>query len=148
MKKHLFVFALLGFGAVPALAGQQCSPQTTRGFWAATCDGYLAPAPGQPLQPTRLLATCTSSRTAFWDCEGTVNVGGQILPQVLHGQAINDENCTGTITYTQTIFSQPAPDLNIRYVILDDGDTIKGLPVDSGQVLSCVLNRIGKHEAH
>ena len=119
MKKHLFVFAFLGFAALPALAGQQCSPHTTRGFWVAACDGYLAPAPGAPLQPTRLLATCTSSRTAFWDCEGTVNVGGQILPQVLHGQANNNPDCTGTITYTQTIFGQPAPDLNIRYVILD-----------------------------
>ena len=69
-------------------------------------------------------------------------MAGQILPQALQGQANNEPNCTGTITYKQTIFGQPAPDLNIRYVILDNGDSIKGLPIDSGQVLSCVLNRI------
>jgi hypothetical protein len=148
MRKDLFVLAVLGFAAVPALAAPQCTPHTTRGFWAATCDGYLSPAPAAALQPARLLATCTSSRTAFWDCEGTVNLGGQILAQELHGQAINNENCTGTITYAQTIFGQPAPDLNIRFVVLDQGDTIKGLPIDPGQVLSCVLNRISKDEVH
>jgi hypothetical protein len=148
MRKDLFVLAVLGCGALPVLAGPQCTAHTTRGFWAATCDGYLAPAPGASLQPARLLSTCTTSRSAFWDCEGTVNVGGQILPQELHGQAFNNENCTGTITYIQTIFGQPAPDLNIRYVILDGGDTIKGLPIDPGQVLSCVLNRISRHEGH
>ena len=115
MKKIAFVLVPLCFVALPALAGQHCSPQTTRGSWAYTCDGYLA---------------------------------GQILPQTLHGQANNNENCTGTITYTQTIFGQPAPDLNIRYVILDYGDTIKGLPVDQGQVLSCVLNRMSNSDGH
>ena len=44
--------------------------------------------------------------------------------------------------YRAAIFGQPAPDLNIRYVILDNGDSIKGLPIDSGQILSCVLNHI------
>ena len=148
MRKIAFILVPLCFVALPALAGQNCSPQTTRGFWAYTCDGYLAPAPAAPLQPARILGTCNASKTAFWECEGSVNLAGQILPQTLHGQANNNENCTGTITYTQTIFGQPAPDLNIRYVILDNGDTIKGLPVDQGQVLSCVLNRMSNSDGH
>jgi len=64
-----------------------------------------------------------------------VNLGGTILEQALDGQANNNADCTGTITYTQTIFGQPAPDLNIRYVIWDQGDRISGLPVDAGSVL-------------
>jgi hypothetical protein len=146
MRTSPFLIAVLGLAALPAVAQQQCSPQTTRGFWVYTCDGYLTPPPPAPaeLLPSRILGTCTASKTALWDCTGTVNLGGQILDQAqaLHGQAYNNADCTGTITYSQTIFGQPAPDLNIRYVILDNGNTIKGLPIDSGQVLSCVLNRL------
>ena len=142
MRRTLITFAILSTVALPVLAEPSCKAKTTQGFWAYTCDGYLAPAQGAPLQPTRILGTCNASATAYWTCEGSVNVAGQILPQALQGQANNEPNCTGTITYKQTIFGQPAPDLNIRYVILDNGDSIKGLPIDSGQVLSCVLNRI------
>jgi len=142
MRKSMLIVMPLCFFAGSAIAGEHCNQQTTRGFWAYTCDGYLAPAAGAALQPARILGTCNTTRTAHWDCEGSVNLGGQILPQGLHGQADNNDNCTGTITYAQTIFGQPAPDLNIRYVILDDGDKIKGLPVDPGQVLSCVLDRM------
>ena len=148
MRKSLFILAPLCFVALPVLAGGNCSQQTTRGFWAFTCDGYLSPAPEAPLLPARLLGTCNASKTAYWDCEGSANVAGQVPVQALHGQAHNNENCTGTITYTQTIFGQPAPDLNIRYVILDEGDKIKGLPIDPGQVLSCVLNRISTSDGH
>ena len=144
MKMSTFVLGLLCLVALPALAAPHCAPQTTQGYWEGTCDGYLTPPPPAPavLVPSRLLATCTASKTAYWECKGTLNLGGTILEQALHGQANNNSDCTGTITYTQTIFGQPAPDLNIRYVIRDNGDTINGLPVDPGQVLSCVLHRI------
>lgn len=148
MKRIACVVVPLCFVAMPAFAGQSCSQQTTRGFWAFTCDGYLAPAPAAPLQPARSLGTCNISKTGYAECEGTANVGGTILLQALHGQAYNEQNCTGTVTYTQTIFGQPAPDLNVRYVILDNGDMIKGLPVDPGQVLSCVLNRMSNSDGH
>jgi hypothetical protein len=147
MKIGMLVLGFLLVAAPPVSAAPYCGPQTTRGYWEFTCDGYLTPPPPAPavLVPSRLLGTCTASKTAYWDCEGTVNLGGTILEQELHGQAINASDCTGTITYTQTIFGQPAPDLNVRYVIRDDGATINGLPVDSGQVLSCVLHRISVH---
>ena len=155
MRKSVLVLVPLCFIALPALAGGQCSQQTTRGSWQYTCDGYLVPPPPAPaeLVPSRILGTCTASRTAYWNCEGTVNLGGTILEQALHGQAINSEainsdNCIGTITYTQTIFGQPAPDLKIQYVISDNGGTIKGLPVSPNQVLSCLLNRTSNSDGH
>lgn len=146
MKRTLITFAILSTVALPVLAEPSCRAKTTRGFWAATCDGYLALGPGAPLQPTRILGTCNATATEFWTCEASVNVAGQVFPQALQGQANTEPNCTGTITYTQTISGQPAPDLNIRYVVLDNGDSIKGLPIDPGQVLSCVLNRISVHD--
>jgi hypothetical protein len=145
MRKSLVLIAALALNATPALADPACTAQTTRGFWGWTCDGYLAPAPGAPLVPTRIMGTCNASRTAYWDCEGSVNLGGQVLPQTLKGQAVVNGDCTGTITYAQTIFGQPVPDLHIRYYITDQGDGIKGLPTDPNQVLSCVLNRLDKN---
>jgi hypothetical protein len=142
MKIVPLVLAMSALIATPALANNSCNAQTTRGFYGFTCDGYLAPAAGAPLQPARSLGTCNSDRNGNITCEATVNVGGQPLQQALKGQAMNNADCTGTITYQQTIFGQPAPDLHIRYFILNDGDTLHGLPLDSGQVLSCTLKRI------
>jgi hypothetical protein len=142
MKTLTLLLTVLCLIATPALAGEACNAATTRGFYGFTCDGYLAPAAGVSLQFARSLGTCSADRHGVFTCEATVNVAGQPLVQGLTGQSVTNADCTGTITYQQTIFGQPVPDLHIRYFVLDDGDTIKGLPLDSGQVLSCVLKRI------
>jgi hypothetical protein len=59
------------------------------------------------------------------------------------GAGILNSDCTGTIKYTQKINGEPAPDMNIRYFVADGGKVIKGLPMDAGSALACVLNRIG-----
>jgi hypothetical protein len=144
MRKNLCLIAAACFASLSVLAAPHCDPATTKGVWEYTCDGYLTPPPPAPaaLAPARLLGTCNASSSAYWSCTGTVNLGGTILDQELQGQANNNADCTGTITYAQKIFGQPAPDLNIRYVIWDQGARISGLPVDAGQVLSCRLHRI------
>ena len=139
MHKHLFVALVLCAGTSSVFAAQACTQQITRGSWVYTCEGELpTPAPTS----TRMLGTCTSSKTAFWTCEGYVNLGGQIIPQSLEGQAYNQANCTGTISYAHTLGGAPAGTLDIRYVISDGGGSINGLPVNSGGVLSCALKRI------
>jgi hypothetical protein len=142
MKTISLVLAIPCLIATPVLATQACDALTTRGFYGFTCDGYLAPVPGTSLQPARSLGTCNADRSGIFTCEATVNVAGQPLQQALRGQAVTNADCTGTITYQQTISGHPVPDLHIRYFVLNDGDTIKGLPLDSGQVLSCTLKRI------
>jgi hypothetical protein len=129
--------------ASPSFAATPCTPQTTRGSWMYTCEGSLpAPTP----TPTRMLGNCTSSKSAAWNCTGTVNLGGQILPQTLQGVATNLPNCTGTISYAHTLGGAPAGMLDIRFVIHDGGNAISGLPVNSGGVLSCALRRIASEE--
>jgi hypothetical protein len=135
MRTSLFVLAILVCGASSVLAGQDCTQQTTRGYWGFTCEGELG-------APARILGTCTASRTGVWDCTGTANIGGSIIAQELHGQANNNADCTGTIIYDQILDGQPAGTLEINYVIFDKGDVIKGLPTNSGGVLSCSLQRI------
>ena len=134
--------------AAPVFAGPPaCDARTTTGNWAFRCEGEL-PAP--TLTPTRSLGTCVVSRTGFFNCTGSVNLGGMVVPQAVQGQAHNNADCTGTIRYEQQIGGQPAPPLDINYVILDDGDTIWGLPINSGGVLSCTLRRVsdGKGRGH
>lgn len=147
MNKHPIALAslavaCLGAVAPPAWAGPPpCSAQTTRGAWMYTCEGTL-PAPAQTA--TRILGNCTASKTGYFSCTGTVNLGGQILSQGLLGQATTLPNCTGTISYNQTIAGYPAPNLDINYVVSEGGSAINGLPTNSGGVLSCTLKRIDK----
>ena len=142
MKISQVIVAAVGFGASLAIAAPQCTQQTTRGYWGFTCEGEL-PAGGASL---RSLGTCTASRVGFWDCKATVNLGGQIVPQELHGQAQNNADCTGKIIYEQSLGGQPVGQLEINYVIFDHGDAIKGLPTTSGGVLACSLKRINISE--
>jgi hypothetical protein len=131
--------ACLGATAVPVSAGAPCAAHTTRGTWMYTCEGTL-PAPAQTA--TRILGSCTASKTGYFNCSGTVNLGGQILSQGLQGQATTLPNCTGTISYSQTVAGFPAPNLDINYVVTEGGGAINGLPTNSGGVLSCSLKRI------
>jgi len=139
--KHVAYIAVAGlsFMVPSAFAAPACDQRTTAGTWMARCEGELpAPTP----TPARSLITCVASRDAFWKCSGTVNLGGMIIPQTVQGQAQNNPDCTGVIHYEQTLGGQPAPPLDINYVILDGGDTIWGLPLNSGGVLACTLRRV------
>jgi hypothetical protein len=140
MHKQLLVALMFGASATSALAGPTCNQQTTRGAWVATCEGTL-PTPEQT--STRLLATCNASRSGYWTCQGNVNLGGQIIPQALQGQANTNADCTGFISYMQTLGGSPAGTLDIDYVVSEGGNAINGLPVNSGGVLACSLKRIG-----
>jgi hypothetical protein len=146
MNKSMLAVLPLFCLALPAIAGPQCTPKTTRGTWEYTCEGFLAPTQGAPLAASRLLGTCTASESGYFDCLGSFNIGGFVGQQVqtLRGQANTNEDCTGTISYQQTVFGQMAPNLDIQYVVWDDGDRISGLPVNSGGVLSCSLHRMSK----
>ena len=53
---------------------------------------------------------------------------------------------TGNISYEQSLGGQPAGQLNIKYVVFDQGDVIQGLPTNSGGVLACSLKRINLSE--
>ena len=146
MKRSILLLVPLCCIALPALAQPQCTPKTTRGTWEYTCEGFLPPAQNAPLAAARLLGTCTASDTAYWSCRGSFNVGGFVVQQgqTFQGQANNYEDCTGTISYQTAVNGVPGPNLDIRYVIWDDGDRISGLPLNSGGVLSCSLHRMSK----
>lgn len=140
-KPWLMLLCATTWATTAAASGPACTPQTTRGDWVYTCEGLL-PAPA--LTPTRILGTCKASKTGFFTCSGTVNLGGQIVAQTLLGQANTQANCTGAVSYAQTLGGAPAGTLEITYVVSRDGDVINGLPTNSNGVLACTLHRISK----
>lgn len=145
MNKRLLISVGLCALMSPSLADggprAGCSALTTRGTWVYTCEGTL-PAPAQTA--TRILGRCSASRAGYFNCLGTVNLGGQIVSQGLQGQAVTLPNCTGTISYAQSLNNTYVNQLDINFVVSEGGDTIDGLPTNSGGVLSCKLKRIDK----
>lgn len=129
--------------SVNGLRAQSCSTLTTVGRYLYTCDGYLSPSANAPLAPARILGTVTADDNGTFTGGGTISLGGPAtLTQGLIGTERLNRDCTGTITYTQTINGQPAPPLDITFIVSEHGDRIDGLPTVPGAVLSCSLRRL------
>jgi hypothetical protein len=144
MKHRVLAAAVLACLATPTFAGPACDANTTKGTWVARCEGDLA-TPGGVVN-SRLLATCNASKDNYWICAGNTNAGGQRVEQALRGQAVVNADCTGFISYQQTINGFPAPQIDIDYVVLENGDEIWGLPRPAapGEVVACSLKRLSK----
>jgi hypothetical protein len=126
---------------------QQCTTRTTAGRYLVRCEGFLALGPGAPMMPAKTLAIATADSNGNFTGRGTVSVGGTILQQTLTGAEQINPDCTGTITYSQTINNQSGPPINITFVVTDGGDKIDGLVTDAGSTFACKLTRIsGRHE--
>jgi hypothetical protein len=126
-----------------AWAVQQCTTRTTVGRYIVVCDGFLAPAPNSPLVPAKELATVVGDFSGtFKSTDGILSLGGITLHSTVIGPGLTKPDCTGTITYQQTINGQAAPDLHIAYVVSKNGDSIDGIDTDPGTVFSCHLTRI------
>ena len=137
----LLVLGLVVTGS--AAGAQQCTARTTVGRYMVVCDGFLSPALNSPLVPAKELATVVSdSSGTFKSTDGILTLGGIILHGTAIGTGLTKPDCTGTITYQQTINGQAAPDLHIAYVISKNGDAIDGIDTDPGTVFSCHLTRL------
>lgn len=131
-------FVLLASG----LEAQVCSTTTTIGRYLVECSGYLTPGPNAPLVPAKILGTATADNTGTFNGSATASIGGQIVPQTVMGTEQVHRDCTGVITYAQSLGGQPGPPLDITFVVSQQGNRIDGLVTDAGAVLSCVLTRI------
>jgi hypothetical protein len=139
-----FVVAIISMMTLLAPAWAQseaCSTATIRGTYSVTCSGYLSPAQGAPQAPISLIGTVKADYAGSFAGTGKVSLGGAILDQTVKTAtpAVVNSDCTGTITYIQTIGGQAAPPLNIVFHVLDGGKTILGMSVDTGATMSCTL---------
>lgn len=140
------VFALFVHGILFTTIGageQQCSARTTVGRYVVVCDGYLTPAPNSPLVPAKELATVTADADLnFKSTDGILTLGGTLVHGEANGTGILHPDCTGTITYSQRINGQAAPDIHFSFLVSKRGDVIDGISIDPGSVFSCHLTRI------
>ena len=129
------------------LQAQVCTNSTTVGRYIYMCEGYISlTGSASSLLPARQLGTVTGDDNGTFRGTGTTNVGGLAMTGTVEGTQKLNKDCTGTISYTQSINGQPGPPLNITYVVSEQGNRIDGLPTDQGQVLACVLRRISNDE--
>jgi hypothetical protein len=130
--------------AASTMRAQQCSAKTTVGRYVVICEGYLTPGPNAPLTFAKELGVATGDATGTFKGTGTLSLGGEILEHAVNGVAVISPDCTGTITYHQSIDGQPAPDFHDTFVISEGGDRIDGMATDPGSVFSCKLRRISE----
>lgn len=132
---------------VNAAAAQQCSSKTTIGRYLVVCDGFLSPAPNSALVPAKQLATATADESGtFKSTDGILSLGGLILHSSVIGTEILKPDCTGNITYAQSINGQAAGSIHLSFVVSNNGNAIDGFSTDPGTVFSCHLTRIGAEE--
>jgi hypothetical protein len=144
-QSGIALFALLAvLLTASSVRAQQCSAKTTVGRYVVVCEGYLTPGPNAPLTVAKELAVVTADATGTFKGTGTLSLGGAIVEQAVNGVAVISSDCTGTITYHQTIDGQPVPDFHDTFVITEGGDRIDGMATDPGSVFSCRLLRISE----
>jgi hypothetical protein len=115
-----------------------CGGNTTAGTYAVSCSGFITPGPNASLVPLTILGTVTAGDNAFFSGLATNSVGGTVFPQIIAGQATTAGDCTGAITYNKGANDE----LNVKYVVLYNGDEMRGMVTDKGANVSCTLIRI------
>ena len=126
---------------------ERCSNRTTEGRYTVVGEGFLSLGPNMPLLPAKLLSPVTADENGTFSGTGTITVGGQVFVQQVVGTQQLNPDCTGSITYKQTLAGQPGPDLHFTFIVSQHGNRIDGLSVDPGSVFSAVLRRFEtKHE--
>lgn len=143
----LALLAALGLGlSVFATAQDACTASGIAGKYVVKCNGYISPAPNAPMLPATLLASANATKNGQWTGTGTLSLGGSIVTQDVKsvGPAQVNPDCTGSITYSQTINGQPAPDIHFNFIVGEGSRKLDGISIDPGTVFSCTLTRVGK----
>ena len=144
LQPSLLMSGVLALCFANLMEAQTCSTATTRGKYYVICDGYLTPAANAPLVPAKILSITASDDSGNITGAGSASIGGQIVSQVVTGLEKVNADCTGTVTFAQTIGGRPGPPLNATFYVVDGGDKIYGLITDPGAVMSCILTRTSK----
>ena len=135
-------FALMALLA-PIAFGQQynrawCSNDMTAGTYMVSCGGFITPVVNGPSLPMTLLGIVTGDLSGNFSGSPTNMIAGAMTPGTVAGPAQINGDCTGKITYNK---GTPG-EMNIQFVVLSNGDEMRGMVVDKGANVSCHLIRI------
>jgi hypothetical protein len=143
MTRNLTLKAVLSALVLSSLAFGQynnssCTNESTIGTYAVSCAGFITPAANAPSLPFTILGTVSGDKDGNFSGLATTSVEGAVFPQAVAGQANTKPDCTGSITYNKG----QKDEINIKYVIVFNGDELKGIVVDRGANVSCTLQRM------
>ena len=156
MPKLTFVAAALAgitACAFAQYAPNRCSNRAISGLYTFTCTGTVALSPSVSI-PVALIGSASSDGRGHWEGPTTADFNGQFMLEYLSTTGPNAEpsvvnsDCTGTVTYEMysanpdTASAQDLGTLPIRFVIMDDGNQIRGLPTAPGYTVTCQLLRV------
>jgi hypothetical protein len=144
MKRNSWLMLIACTLLVSAAEAQECTFRTTNARYATTCQGFVSPAAGDPLAPFSLLGTCKGDANGFFTCTGTQSFDGTVVPAVDDGQSIVNPDCTGQITYNKGTSGE----LDINFLILDDGRELRGMLQNAGSAVQCDLIRMDPAKHH
>jgi hypothetical protein len=145
MKKSSWFVLIVGtLLACSAAAQNKCTVHTTNARYGTTCQGFVSTALGAPLMPFSLLGTCTGDANGFFKCTGTQSFDGTVVPAVDEGQSVVNPDCTGQIIYNKGT----AGELDINFLILNDGQELRGMLQNAGTAVQCDLIRMGTPDDH
>jgi hypothetical protein len=153
IDRRLLFLALTFVGvSVPCFSqGPVCSNRLIAGDYSYTCTGMvLLPNATAPV-PIAIVGVARGDADGNWSGAATMSLNGVIMPQFattdpsLGGKpAVVKPDCSGTITYQTYLdpnHTQPLGPLPINFVIMNDGNEIKGLPTNPGYTVTCHLVR-------
>jgi hypothetical protein len=137
----MFITVVVFTTTAYAQSGPACTNNAIAGTYSFTCSGWIAAGPSGPFLPMMQVGVATGDAAGNWSGVGTVNVGGQTIPNAsLIGKTNVNSDCTGNIVYNKGT----AAELNINYVANLKTDQIFGLVINPGTVASCTLNRMSR----
>ena len=146
---------------IPSLAQKapdKCSNHLIAGAYSFDCSGTVLPpnAPeGTPPLPIAMLGVAFGDEGGNWHGFDTLSFNGTFIPQYVTTDpnlggvpAVVHGDCSGTIKY-QVYTANPNTtsdavhlgDLPINFVVMNNGNEIKGLPTVQGYTVVCRLIR-------
>jgi hypothetical protein len=141
--RFVILLMLIVLAMAPAW-GQSCSNVTTRGTYAFVCSGFISPAPNAPQVPLSALGSASATFGGVFTGTAKASIGGVMVTWSVAGTQNLNSDCTGTITYDQKFDGKPAGQININYHVLDNGNEIRGMPVDAGTNIVCNLRLVSR----
>ena len=130
-SRVITVVSLLIISAWSAFGEEKKAP-SIKGDYGFTCTGtvYEKPFAG--------VGQLSCDRSRCWGA-GTLNPNGVSLPWTFTGYYTLGADGRGQVTYDQTVAGGPAPQLHIDFVVMNNGNELRGMPTDSGYIVTCEL---------
>jgi hypothetical protein len=134
-SRILAAVSLLIVSAGSGFAEERFKAASIKGDYGVTCTGTVA---GNPFAGIGQV-TCDGRSTCSG--AGTINPNGISLPWTFTGSYTLGADGRGQVTYDQTVAGSPAGQLHIDFVVMDGGKEIRGMPTESGYIVTCELAR-------